>query len=75
MRYWPVNERIITVQFSGQPRNITVIHAYAPTTNAKDEAIEEVYTTLNGIKKEISRHDVIIVGEGWKEVMGKYGCG
>ena len=75
-----MNERIIMAQFSGQPRNITVIHAYAPTTDAKDETIEEFYTKLNELIKETSRKDVIIITgdwnakveedrEGWEEVM------
>jgi len=42
-----MNERIIIAQFSGQPRNMTVIHAYAPTMDAKDETIKEFYTKLN----------------------------
>ena len=31
------NDRMILVHFQGKSFNITVIQAYAPTTNAKDE--------------------------------------
>ena len=30
------NDRMISVHFQGKPLNITVIQAYAPTTNAKE---------------------------------------
>ena len=30
------NDRIISLHFQGKPFNITVIQAYAPTTNAKE---------------------------------------
>ena len=86
LRYRPVNARIIMAQFSGQPRNITVIHAYAPTTDAKDDVVEEFYTKLNEIIKETNRKDILIVTgdwnakigedrEGWEEVMGQFGYG
>ena len=29
------NDRMISVHFEGKPFNITVIHVYAPTSNAK----------------------------------------
>ena len=30
------NYRMISVRFQGKPLNITVIHVYAPTTNAEE---------------------------------------
>ena len=30
------NDRMISLHFRGKPFNITVIHVYAPTTNAKE---------------------------------------
>ena len=38
------NNRMISVRFQGKPLNITVIHAYAPTSNAEK-------TELNGSMK------------------------
>ena len=34
------NNRIISVHFQNKPFNITVIQAYAPTTNAKEAEVE-----------------------------------
>ena len=34
------NDRMISVRFQGKPFNITVIQAYAPTSNAKEAEVE-----------------------------------
>ena len=34
------NDRIISVHFQGKPFNITVIQAYAPTSNAEEAEVE-----------------------------------
>ena len=35
------NDRMISVHFQGQPFNITVIQAYAPTSNAEEAEVEQ----------------------------------
>ena len=37
------NNRMISVHFQGRPFNITVIQAYAPTSNAKEAEVEWFY--------------------------------
>ena len=37
------NERMISVRSQGKPFNITVIHIYAPTTDAKEAEVDQVY--------------------------------
>ena len=37
------NDRMISVRFQGKPFNITVIQAYAPTSNAGDAEVERFY--------------------------------
>ena len=37
------NDRMISVHFQGKPFNITVIQAYAPTSNAGDAEVERFY--------------------------------
>ena len=37
------NDRMISVRFQGKPFNITGIHIYAPTTNAKKVEVEWFY--------------------------------
>ena len=40
------NNRMISVCFQGKPFNITVIQAYAPTSNAKEAEVEQFYEDL-----------------------------
>ena len=40
------NDRIIFVRFQGTPFNITVIQAYAPTSNAEEAEVEWFYEDL-----------------------------
>ena len=37
---------MISVHFQGKPLTITVIHVYAPTTNAKEAEVEWLYHEL-----------------------------
>ena len=43
------NDRMISVCFQGKPFNITVIQAYTPTTNAKEDEIEQFYEDLQDL--------------------------
>ena len=40
------NDRMISVRFQGKPFNSTVIQIYAPTTNAKEDEVEQFYEDL-----------------------------
>ena len=40
------NDRMISVRFQGNPFNITVIQAYAPTSNAEKAEVEWSYEDL-----------------------------
>ena len=43
------NDRMILVHFQGKPFNITVIHVYAPTINAKEVDAEWFYEDLQDL--------------------------
>ena len=43
------NDRMISVHFQGKPFNITVIQAYAPTSNAKAAEVEWFYEDLQDL--------------------------
>ena len=43
------NDRTVSVCFQGKPFNITVIQAYAPTTNAEEAEIERFYEELQDL--------------------------
>ena len=40
------NNRMISVHFQGKPFSITVIQAYAPTSNAEEAEVERFYEDL-----------------------------
>ena len=40
------NDRMISIHFQGKPFNITVIQAYAPTSNAEEAEVEWFYEGL-----------------------------
>ena len=43
------NDRMISVRFQGKPFNITVIQAYASTSNAEEAEIEQSYEDLQNL--------------------------
>ena len=43
------NDRMISVLFQGKPFNITVIQAYAPTSNAEEAGVEHFYEDLQDL--------------------------
>ena len=43
------NDRMISVRFQGKPFNITVIQAYAPTSDAKEAEVEWFYEDLQDL--------------------------
>ena len=43
------NDRIISVHFQGKPFNITVIQAYAPTSNAEEAEVEQFHEDLQDV--------------------------
>ena len=70
------NDRMISVRFQGKPFNITVIQAYAPTSNAEEAEVERFYEDLLELtpKKDV----IFIIGDwnanvGSQETPGKTG--
>ena len=45
------NDRMISVRFQGKPFNITIIQAYAPTSNAEEAEAERFYEDLEDLLK------------------------
>ena len=43
------NDRMISVHFQGKPFSITVIQAYAPTSNAEEAEVEQFYEDLKDL--------------------------
>ena len=43
------NDRMISVCFQSKPFNITMIHVYAPTTNAEEAEVERFYEDVQDL--------------------------
>ena len=75
---------MISVCFQGKPFNITVIQAYAPTSNAEEAEVEWSYEDLQNLLGLTPRKDVLFTIGDWNAkvgsqetpaVTGKFGLG
>ena len=64
------NDRMISVRFQGKPFNITVIQAYAPTSNAEEAEVEWFYEDLQDLLELILKKDVLFIIGGWNAKVG-----
>ena len=55
------NDRMVSVCFQGKPFNITVIQAYAPTSNAEEAEVERFYEDLQELLELIPPIDVLFI--------------
>ena len=55
------NNRMISVRFQGKPFNITVIQAYAPTSNVEEAEVEWFYEDLQDLLELIPPKDVLFL--------------
>ena len=78
------NDRMISVRFQGKPFNITVIQAYAPTSNTEEAEVERFYEDLQDLLELTPKKDVLFTIGDWNTkvgsqetpgVKGKFGLG
>ena len=55
------NDRMISVRFQGKPFNITVIQAYAPTSNTEEAEVERFYEDLQDLLEITPPKDVLFI--------------
>ena len=76
--------RMIFVRFQGKPFSITVIQAYAPTSNAEEAEVERFYEDLKDLLELTPKKEVLFIIGDWNakvgsqetpEVTGKFGLG
>ena len=54
----------ISVRFQGKPFNITVVQAYAATSNGEEAEVEQFYEDLQDLLELIPKKDVLyIIGD------------
>ena len=61
---------MISVRFQGKPFNITVIQAYAPTSNAKEAEVEQFYEDLRDLLELTAPKDVPFIMGDWNAKVG-----
>ena len=59
------NDRMISVSFQGKPFNITVIQAYAPTSNSEEAEVEGFYKDLQDLLELTPKKDVLFIVGDW----------
>ena len=64
------NDRMISVRFQGKPCNITVIQVYAPTSNAEEAEVEQLYEDLQDLLELTSKKDVLFIVGEWNVKVG-----
>ena len=61
---------MISVHFQGKPFNITVIQAYAPTSNSEESEVEQFYEDLKDLVELTPKKDVLFIIEDWNAKVG-----
>ena len=70
----PISSRLVTIRLRATPFNITVVQAYAPTSDYDDEKIEGFYEQLQEVVDQIPKKDISIVQGDWNAKVGKDAC-
>ena len=74
----------VYVCFQGKPFNVTVIQAYAPTSNTEEAEVERFYEALQDLLELTPKRDVLFIIGDWNAkvgsqetpgVTGKFGLG
>ena len=61
---------MISVRFQGKSFNITVIQAYAPTSNTEEAEVEQFYEDLQDLLELTHKKDVLFIIGDWNAKVG-----
>ena len=81
-----INERMMTIRFKGNEKNLTIIQCYAPTEEAQEDIKDAFYDTLNATIERVDKNDLkILMGdfnakvgsenEDLQHIIGRHGIG
>ena len=70
----PVSSRLITIRLRAVPFNITLVQAYAPTSDYDDDKIEELYDQLQNVIDQTPKKDILVVQGDWNAEVGRDAC-
>ena len=71
----PVSSRLIAIRLRAVPFNITIVQAYAPTSDFDDNKIEEFYDQLQNDIDQTPKKDILVVQGDWNAKVGGDACG
>ena len=61
---------MISVRFQGKPFNITMIQAYAPTSNTEEAEVEWFYEDLQDLLELTPKRDILFIIGDWNAKVG-----
>ena len=64
------NDRMISVRLQGKTFNITVIQAYAPTSNAEEAEVEQFYEDSQDLLQLTPQKDILFIIGDWNAKVG-----
>ena len=70
----PVSSRLIAIHLRAVSFNITIVQAYAPTSDYDDNKIEELYDQLQNVIDQTPKKDILVVRGDWNAKLGKHAC-
>ena len=71
----PVSSRLITICLRAVPFNITIVQAYAQTSDYDDNKTEEFYDQPQNVIDQTPKTDIRVVQEDWNAKLGTDACG
>ena len=71
----PVSSRLITIHLRAVPFNISVVQAYALTSDYDDYETEEFYDQLQNVIDQKPEKDIFVVQGNWNAKVGRDACG
>ena len=69
----PVSSRPITIRLRTVPFNITIVQAYAPTSDYDDTKVEQFYDQLQNVIDQTPKDIFLVLGE-WDAKVSKDAC-
>ena len=70
----PVSSRLITIRLRAAPFNITIVQAYAPTSDYDDNKIEEFCDQVQNVIDPTLKKDILVAQGDWNAKVGRDAC-
>ena len=71
----PLSSRLITIGLRAVRFNITIVQAYAPTSEYYENETEEFYDQLQNVIDQTPKKDILVVQGDWNAEVGRDACG